>query len=111
MGAHNILLPRAGVRGAPPRGTRAQQERKGQRHGDPRAQGGSFRHDAHILLFPVQPQTSSTCRQRLGYYLTGVALGFAILGFFWLSKQQAQRAQQASQAAAPAAPAAPPAPK
>jgi hypothetical protein len=37
-------------------------------------------------------------RERLGYYLMGVAIGCMVLGFAWMArKQAAQRAQQQQQ--------------
>jgi len=38
----------------------------------------------------------SNFRQRLGYYLTGLAIGFTILGLFWYARAQAAKHQAAN---------------
>lgn len=43
-------------------------------------------------------------RRKLGYYLTGLAIGLMLLGLFHLAKRQAIRAQAANQAPGAAQP-------
>lgn len=39
-------------------------------------------------------QGGSSFRERLGYYLLGVAIGFLVLGMFWVAKRGAGGGQQ-----------------
>lgn len=43
---------------------------------------------------PKQRQSAARFRSKLATYLTGVAIGFALLGFFMMKKQQAVEANQ-----------------
>ena len=47
-------------------------------------------------------RTPSAFRQRLGYYLTGLAIGFLMLGVMWWIKAQAKAHQDAARQAMPA---------
>ena len=42
-------------------------------------------------------QSPTKFREKLGVYLVGVAIGFVLLGFFMLKKQQAVEAQERAQ--------------
>lgn len=52
-------------------------------------------------------RTPSAFRQRLGYYVTGLAIGFLMLGVMWYIKAQAKAHQDAARQATPAQPPAP----
>ena len=43
---------------------------------------------------PQQRQSAARFRSKLATYLTGVAIGFMLLGFFMMKKQQAVEAEQ-----------------
>lgn len=47
-------------------------------------------------------RTPSAFRQRLGYYVTGLAIGFLMLGVMWYIKAQAKAHQDAARQATPA---------
>lgn len=49
--------------------------------------------------------TGSRFRDRLGIYLTGVAIGFAILGMLWMARSRATRQNAAASATSPMPPA------
>lgn len=41
---------------------------------------------------PMQPQTGSTFRERLGYYAIGVAIGLVLVGMLWQARSNARSA-------------------
>lgn len=66
------------------------------------ATGLSCAYDPRMTGDPTQSrgpggQSAAKFREKLGVYLFGVAIGFALLGFFMMKKQQAVQAQQAQQ--------------
>lgn len=48
--------------------------------------------------------TGSRFRDRLGIYLMGVAIGFALLGMLWMARSRATQQNAAAKAVAPPAP-------
>jgi hypothetical protein len=54
----------------------------------------------------MAPAPSSAFRERLAYYLLGVAISCVLLGFLWAARYQAAQ-RRAAQSAAPAAAPAP----
>jgi hypothetical protein len=48
--------------------------------------------------------TGSRFRDRLGIYLMGVAIGFALLGMLWMARNRAVQQNAAAQGQRPAAP-------
>ncbi len=47
----------------------------------------------------LQPDTSSTFPQRLGYYILGIAIGLMVLGMFQMQRRFAAQQQAAERAA------------
>jgi len=82
--------------------------------GEPHKSDAAWKRAPYALLMSTTPRkpaatarslgTGSRFRDRLGIYLMGVAIGFALLGMLWMARSRATQQNAAAKAVAPPAP-------